>query len=98
MVVSSSSVLIALVAVLTRLFQSIEWLSGNGRAEDEEEGFLAGEVGLVNLQKKKKIESDFFFFVSIFFLAKTYKLLLFPERLEADDPEVLEITVAGLAM
>ena len=97
MVVSSSSVLIALVAVLTRLFQSIEWLSGNGRAEDEEEGFLAGEVGLVNLQKKKKIESDFFFCLN-FFLAKTYKLLLFPERLEADDPEVLEITVAGLAM
>ena len=46
-VVSSSSVLIALVAVLTRLFQSIEWLSGKGRAE---EGFLAGEVGLVNLK------------------------------------------------
>ena len=96
MVVSSSSVLIALVAVLTRLFQSIEWLSGNGRAEDEEEGFLAGEVGLVNLQKKKKLKV--IFFLSQFFLAKTYKLLLFPERLEADDPEVLEITVAGLAM
>ena len=48
-VVSSSSVLIALVAVLTRLFQSIEWLSGKGRAE---EGFLAGEVGLVNLRKE----------------------------------------------
>ena len=96
MVVSSSSVLIALVAVLTRLFQSIEWLSGNGRAEDEEEGFLAGEVGLVNLQKKKKIKVIFFSLK--FILAKTYKLLLFPDRLEADDPEVLEITVAGLAM
>ena len=39
-----------------------------------------------------------FFPLKFFFLAKTYKLLLFPERLEADDPEVLEITVAGLAM
>ena len=49
----SSSVLMALVAVLTRLFQSIEWLSGNGRVE---EPFLAGflllgEVGeVVNLK------------------------------------------------
>ena len=34
-----------------------------------------------------------------FYLLYTYKLLLFPEMLEAaEDPEVFEMTVAGLAI
>ena len=36
---------------------------------------------------------------TFFYLLYTYKLLLFPEMLEAaEDPEVFEMTVAGLAI